>query len=334
MIVDFDKFVEQEQVYWQELEGMLDKSDKDIGFKMSLAEIQRFQYLYGRVSSDLAKVSVLPSESDIRVYLEGLVARTYSFVHEVRVSKRRFKIVSWIKDKVPSVFRTRVRSFQLSCTFMFIGALFGALAIIWDPASKEIIMPFPHLLGDPSDRVAYEEANKNSETMAGSQGTFASSLMTHNIKVSLFVFALGITAGIGPSILLFYNGVILGAVFADYMIAEETLFLLAWLLPHGSVELPAVLIAGQASYVLAGAIIGREDGKPLTTRIRQVLDDLMHLLGCVAILLIWAGVVESFFSQYHYPVLPYEFKIIFGAIQLVALFYWLLASRRKSEQST
>ena len=56
--------------------------------------------------------------------------------------------------------------------------------------------------------------------------------MTHNIKVSIFTLALGMTWGIGTLIMLFYNGVILGAVALDYVLAGETTFLLGWLLPH------------------------------------------------------------------------------------------------------
>ena len=39
--------------------------------------------------------------------------------------------------------------------------------------------------------------------------------------------------------------------------------------------------------------------------------------------LIWAGIIESFFSQYHEPVLPYSLKIAFGATQLTLLFAYL-----------
>jgi len=46
------------------------------------------------------------------------------------------------------------------------------------------------------------------------------------------------TCGLGTIILLFYNGVILGAVVVDYILAGQATFLLGWLLPHGSFEIP------------------------------------------------------------------------------------------------
>ena len=41
------------------------------------------------------------------------------------------------------------------------------------------------------------------------------------------------------------------------------------------------------------------------------------------VLLIWAGIVEAFVSQYHQPVLPYGLKIAFGLCELAALSFFL-----------
>jgi uncharacterized membrane protein SpoIIM required for sporulation len=123
--------------------------------------------------------------------------------------------------------------------------------------------------------------------------------------------------------MLFYNGVILGAVAVDYMMAGETPFLLGWLLPHGAVEIPAILLAGQAGIVLAGALIGW--GKPvsLRMRLRKISNDLVTLIFGVALMLIWAGIIEAFFSQYHEPVMPYAIKIGFGVFELLILTLFL-----------
>ena len=39
--------------------------------------------------------------------------------------------------------------------------------------------------------------------------------------------------------------------------------------------------------------------------------------------LLWAGLVEAFFSQYHEPVLPYSVKIAFGCVELVLFILYL-----------
>ncbi len=52
--------------------------------------------------------------------------------------------------------------------------------------------------------------------------------------------ALGMTFGFGTVVLLFYNGVVLGAVAFDYVHGGQSVFLLGWLLPHGVIEIPAI----------------------------------------------------------------------------------------------
>jgi len=120
----------------------------------------------------------------------------------------------------------------------------------------------------------------------------------------------------------------LGAVAADYVRAGQLKFLLGWLLPHGVVEIPAILIAGQAGLVLAFALIGWGNRNSLKVRLRIISRDVVTLIFGVGFLLVWAGIVEAFLSQYHEPVLPYEVKITFGLVELVLLVLFLSKAGR------
>jgi uncharacterized membrane protein SpoIIM required for sporulation len=156
--------------------------------------------------------------------------------------------------------------------------------------------------------------------------------MTHNTRVTLMAMALGMTWGVGTLIVMFSNGVMLGAVGMDYVLAGQTEFLLGWLLPHGVVEIPAMLVGGQAGFVLAAALLGRGRRESLSTRLRKATPDVVTLCFGAAVMLIWAGIVESFLSQYHEPVLPYAVKIVFGVVELGALSWYLSrAGREKGE---
>ncbi len=268
----------------------------------------------------------LSAETNIRRYLESLVARSYSEVHEIRKKAYRLAPLHWFFRTFPQTFRCHIHAFWVSFAVTLLGVLFGGLAISVDPEAKAIIMPFPHLQGDPSERVAKEEevATKTGEDrLHGQKTTFSAYLMTHNTRVSIFTFALGITWGIGTLLLLFYNGVILGAVSVDYILAGETQFLVGWLLPHGVIEIPAILLAGQAGFVLAGALIGWGKRMSLRMRLQRVFGHLVTLICGVAIMLVWAGFVEAFLSQYHEPVIPYNVKIGFGIIELIAIIVFL-----------
>jgi hypothetical protein len=53
------------------------------------------------------------------------------------------------------------------------------------------------------------------------------------------------------------------------------------------------------------------------------------IVAGAAALLVWAGIVEAFVSQYHQPVLPYSLKIAFGACELAALTAFLAWAGRE-----
>ncbi len=329
MIIDLQRFIAAERPQWSELEKTLAKIEADPNLSMSLEELARFHHLYERTAADLARIITFSSEPETRRYLENLIARAYGEIHETRETRQRLAPLKWFFHTLPQTFRRNVRAFWLSAAITVAGCAFGGLAIMFDPGSKSVLMPFSHLQGDPSERVAREES-AGEDRLQGAKTSFSAQLMTHNTRVSIFTMALGMTWGVGTIIMLFYNGIILGAVAVDYMRAGQTTFLLGWLLPHGVIEIPAILIAGQAGLMLAKALIGRGAKDSLRTRLRAISPDVVTLIFGVGILLIWAGFIEAFLSQYHEPVIPYAVKIAFGLTELVLLYLFLSRSGKKS----
>ena len=292
---------------------------------MTLEELERFHLLYERTAADLAKITTFSSEPETRRYLENLVARAYGEIHETRERSGRPEPLKWFFRTLPQTFRRHVRAFYMSLAITLAGCAFGGFSLALDPSAKPILLPMAHLQQDPSERVA-EEESATQDRLAGHKTSFSTFLMTHNIRVSIFTLALGMTWGIGTFVTLFYNGIMLGAVSVDFVRAGQSKFLVGWLLPHGAVEIPSILIAGQAGLMLAMALIGRGQRMSLTARLRAVSKDLVTLIFGVGLLLVWAGFVEAFLSQYHEPVIPYSVKIAFGLVELVLLVLFLAKS--------
>ncbi len=328
MIIDLKKFIAVERVFWHELDDLLVLNEREPGRRMTFEEIRRLHYLYQRASSDLAKISTFSAERAIGGYLESLVGRAYATIHAGRQETVRFSFWRWFWGTFPRTFRHHWRFFALSLSILLAGGIFGGAAIMVDPGAKAVLMPFEHLQMDPAKRVAMEEKGDR-DRLSGAKGTFSAFLMTHNTRISILVLALGMTWGAGTVLLLFTNGVMLGAVAADYIRAGQSVFLTGWLLPHGAVEIPSILIAGQAGLMLAGALIGRHSAYTMGERLRQVAPGVVTLISGVALMLVWAGIVEGFFSQYHAPVIPYAVKIAFGAIELCLLTFFFHYAGRK-----
>ena len=323
MIIDLPRFISAERPSWMELEKFLDRLDAELDHRLTIEEAHRFHFLYQKASADLARLATFASEPELRRYLETLVGRAYCEIHETRDRSVRWHPVRWFLREFPAAFRRQSAAFIISLAITIIGCIFGGMAVALDDEAKSAIIPAqfaPHL-GKPSDRVKREES-ETSNRLAGKHSTFAGQLMVNNIGVSIKAMALGMTWGIGTLIILFYNGVILGLVAADYIIDGQIVFLLGWLLPHGIIEIPAILIGGQAGLVLGRALIGHGDRRAMGSRLRTVAPDAATLIGGVAVMLVWAGIVESFISQHHQPVMPYWLKISFGigeGVLLIAL---------------
>lgn len=330
MIIDIEKFIKDERPYWQELQHMLDRAQGDDFKRLDLEQVQRLHYLYERVSSDLARLSTFAAEQDTRRHIEALVARAYGEIHEVRAKPHRFRPQHWLLWTFPNVFRRHARAFAFSVAVTLLGSLLGGMLIAGDPDARAILLPYQHLLMPPSERVAREETADSQDRLGGRKAQGAAWYIQHNTRVSMSTMALGVTYGIGTFLVLLLNGILLGAVCLDYILAGESVFLVAWLLPHGSVEITAILIAGQAGFVLGGTLLGWRQRLRLADRLRAKLPDLVTLVGGMSALLVWAGIVESFLSQYHEPVIPYAVKIALGSVQLALVVVFLgLAGRRK-----
>ncbi|MGH9481287.1 MAG: stage II sporulation protein M, partial [Terriglobales bacterium] len=314
------------------MEALLDRLDSRPDRSLSPAEADALQNLYFRAADDLNRLEQGACAVSVQTYLAALVARAYGEIYaaprrlraDLRQWRRVPRVALTFARAVPWVFRRHIRLFALSLTLTLLGCLFGAIAVSYDPAAAEILLPAAYLR-NPAQRVAQDlgSAGANSPgagarhpASLAQETAFSAQLITHNIQVSLFTLALGVTLGLGTGLLLFANGVLLGAVAARYCQAGFGWFLAGWLLPHGAFEIPSVLIAGQAGFLLARLLVqgGRESRRE---RMRRHLPELLILLGGLSCLLVWAGVMEAYFSQHHAPGLGYAAPVAIGLAELL-----------------
>jgi uncharacterized membrane protein SpoIIM required for sporulation len=148
----------------------------------------------------------------------------------------------------------------------------------------------------------------------------SSAILTNNLSVSFAAFAMGITAGIGTTWILFFNGMLLSVVGAACHRAGMSVALWSFVAPHGALELPAICIAGGAGLLLGRGLVvpgllPRRDALRLDAR-----SAVQILLGVVPLLVI-AGIIEGFIS----PVtIEPAVKFAIGASMLVLLGLYLL----------
>jgi uncharacterized membrane protein SpoIIM required for sporulation len=103
-----------------------------------------------------------------------------------------------------------------------------------------------------------------------------------------------------------------------------SLFFVAWVGPHGALELPAIVFGAAAGFRLGLALLV---SGPLSTRaaVRRALPSVWRMLVLTAIVLVAAGLVEGSFSQMSARTIPYPAKIAVAALLFAGLLGWLFA---------
>jgi hypothetical protein len=127
-------------------------------------------------------------------------------------------------------------------------------------------------------------------------------------------------------LLLVLNGVSFGGVLGLYQSKGILKLILAFVAPHGVLELTAVCIAGGAGLLLAAALLlpGRR------TRKRALVENgrrAIRLIAAATVLLLVAGSLEGFVSPI--PYWPLEAKLAISGATLVLLAFYVSLGRNR-----
>jgi stage II sporulation protein M len=119
-------------------------------------------------------------------------------------------------------------------------------------------------------------------------------LFINNLRASMLVIILGLLLGVVPLLSAIANGAILGAV--AFSLAQEGIapvpFLLAGILPHGILELPAVLLSMAFGLKLGYHIIFPLPGKKRIQTLGSIFQEIGGALPIIVILLLVAAFLE------------------------------------------
>lgn len=327
---DVSRFVQRGTPVWEELEQTILVLDQRGLKSLSMDQARRFGQLYRSVSSDLIRARTELVDAAVVDYLNNLVARSYAHIYTTRTNHLG-KIWQFYSRDFPRLVRSEWRMVALSSFLFIAGGGFGAGFTAIDPHSLGVLIPDQHQAHTPQERVADDETSGGLDD--GTQSApFSSFLFTHNIQVCFLVFAFGITFGIGTTILLFYNGVGIGALAMQYHMAGQGLFFWAWILPHGIPELTAIFIAGASGLVIGRGlwVPGRRGRKEALAH--EAKRAVRMVLGVMPILVL-AGVIEGTISQMHAPIMPYPLKLAFALVVGVAVYAYLLFAGRRGVSS-
>jgi len=330
--MNVEKFIATRTPVWEDLERALERAEIAPD-EMTHDDVQQLVQLYRRACSDLNLARSYTANPELLGRLNQLTGRAYRFVYRAGHDKPVLPaFVRLVTSEIPAVFRRQRVIIAIAAFAFLLGALTGAAAIAVDPANGRRIIPPDFFTERPSERVArLENDDERIDTMEKAM-TFGASLYTHNIQVTFLAFSLGALTIIGGLWLLFYNGVLLGAVAAMYILDGVPLFFFAWVGPHGALELPSIIFGGAAG-VLAGRALLMPGDLSRSASMRRALPAVWRIMTGTALTLVLAGLIEGSFSQFTSKSIPYELKIAVAILLFAALMLYLFA-RRMEESRT
>jgi uncharacterized membrane protein SpoIIM required for sporulation len=212
---------------------------------------------------------------------------------------------------------------------LLLGALFGALAVLARPSAAEDFIPPEFFTQSPRERVEEIESREERIDTIDDAALFGAQLYTHNIRVSFLAFSLSALSLVAGIWILFYNGVLLGAVATTYLMDGVSLFFFAWVGPHGALELPSIAFAGAAGLV-AGRALFFPGRLSRGASLRRAMPRVWRMMVGVMLFLVAAGLIEGSFSQFSAKTVPYPLKIAVALVLHVALLAYLFVPRQET----
>ena len=120
-----------------------------------------------------------------------------------------------------------------------------------------------------------------------------------NTRTSFLIMMLGVFVGFFPFMSLWGNGTVLGLLYGKFIAEGGTpLVFLIGILPHGIIEIPAILIAASQGFRLGKEIISPPPGKTRSESLRVNIRKGLKLFALIIPLLLIAALIEVYLSAY------------------------------------
>ncbi|MDF2775941.1 MAG: protein of unknown function transrane, partial [Geminicoccaceae bacterium] len=292
---------------WSSFASRLDRAQRR-GLK-SLGEegVREFVAEYRDLAGDLARLQTAARgrEREEVFYLSRLVAGAHNLLYRGKALGLRDIWKTFAID-APREVRRSVRPIALAALVFFGPAIIAYTAVVREPEVARVFIP-SGMLDRAEDGVRRAQENEGYiEDPQLFRPVFATMIIANNVQVAFGAFAMGITFGLGTLLVLVVNGVSIGGVFGLYASKGIGSLLLAFVAPHGVLELTAICIAGGAGFLLGAAILvpgPRTRGEALRENGRRAI----RLIAAATLLLLVAGALEGFVSPI--PWWPLEGKL-------------------------
>jgi len=289
------KFIKDNKEKWKRFENLNSQTK---------ANPEELSNLYIDITDDLAYAQTYYQRRTVRVYLNQLAQKVFIGVNKYK--KDSFKsLIRQVTTSIPlEVYRSRKTLLTALIAFLIYAGI-GVISTVINPDFPRVVM------GD-----GYVDMTISNIEVGNPLGVYQSSdqlsmfirITTNNLMVAFLTFFVGLLFTIGTHLMLFTNGVMLGA-FQYYFYTKGlfiTSFLGIWI--HGAFEISAIVIAGGAGITIGNGWLfpgSFSRFQSLKLSLRRGVKIMLFLIPFIML----AGFLESYVTR-HYSTLPDWSKLI------------------------
>ncbi|MDO8389391.1 MAG: stage II sporulation protein M [Actinomycetota bacterium] len=308
--MDIDAFVAAHQGAWWRLQALTEKARHLTS--VSPDELDEMVHLYQRVGANLAHARVeYVADSSLVNRLTLLVADAHGVLYGQRDTEVRRNITQFATLTFPAAIYALRRYIAVAAMLTFVPWAVFQIWLAISPEAFDVSMP---------DAAAQQYIEQDFEDYYSNQPSqdFATQVFLNNIRVGFLAFAAGILLCVVTAALLAWNGAnggMAGGLFTHVGQADKFWGLI---LPHGMLELSAVVVAGAAGLRIGWALIDPGDRLRSHALTEEARRSGSVLVGLVAAFLL-AAVVEGFVTGKPWPT---WLRIGIGVVVFVLFWGW------------
>jgi uncharacterized membrane protein SpoIIM required for sporulation len=316
------RWIEKRKPHWSRLEALVAACGRGSVAALTHDEVHELALLYRQTAADLSTAREDPASAPLARYLNDLLGKSHNLAYSEGARARPSGAWSFYAREFPRIFRDTL-PYTAAAFALFAAGMIAALAVAAaDPGFERFV-----LNGKMMDTI--ERREMWTHGIVAVKPFASTAIMTNNITVSLAACATGMFAGIGTLYVMVFNGLLIGAVASACHRAGMGLQLWSFIAPHGTLELPAIFIAGGAGLILARGILA-PGTLPRRDAVAAAGSTAIRLLLGVLPILVVAGLIEGFISPT--DISP-TVKFAIGTSMFVLLLVYLSSARKVEPRS-
>jgi uncharacterized membrane protein SpoIIM required for sporulation len=282
-----NQWLEKRRPYWERLASLLNQAGATGVRQLTRAELREAALLYRQAASDVSTLRQDPTARAYAEHVNQLLARAHHIIYSSR-GTTFLKVFRFLSDDYPAVFQRHIRYVLVSLIILLAGAALGSVLTLARPQ-------FMRTMLGPEMVATIERHEMWTHSIVGIKPLASSLIMTNNLSVCFIAFAGGILFGLLTVYSMFFNGLLLGVIGVACAQHGMSVDLWSFVAPHGSLELPSIILSGAAGLRLGYGVLF-----PGIYRWRDSIAhagaDAARLVSGIIPLLVIAGTLEGFFS--------------------------------------